>query len=62
MRYTKLIYKSKGKQITFDKKNGVTQREFFEMFEKLSLSIGFSQVVFDTTLEDVAVKKGIINK
>jgi len=62
MRNTKLIYKTKGKSITFEKKNGVTQRELFEMFEHLSLSIGFSQVVFDTTLEDLAVKKGIINK
>jgi len=62
MRNTKLIYKTKGKSITFEKKNGVTQRELFEMFEHLSLSIGFSQVVFDTALEDLAVKKGIINK
>ena len=62
MRNTKLIYKTKGKSITFEKKNLTTQKELFEMFEHLSLSIGFSQVVFDTTLEDLAVKKGIINK
>ena len=62
MRNTKLIYKTKGKTITFQKKNLTTQKELFEMFEHLSLAIGFSQVVFDTTLEELAVKKGIINK
>ena len=62
MRNTKLIYKTKGKTITFQKKNLTTQKELFEMFEHLSLAIGFSPVVFDTTLEDLAVKKGIINK
>jgi hypothetical protein len=62
MRNTKLIYKAKGISITFEKKSLTTQKELFEMFENLSLSIGFSQVVYDTTLEDIAVKKGIINK